>query len=180
MRRHLRKLIPEKYRHLLRPVCRIRVAMYGLKRSGADFGQKLIKDMTSTGWKKVRDTSPSMWIKLRCLAIAYVDDIGLSGPKGEAYIEYASLDKRIGFGKKSKDHPELTMYAGICYEALGFTKSGALRYRLHQIGYCEMLVSKYKKMKGISMLKPVSTPMNENIEIFEGHDLPGVEAPRAR
>lgn len=180
MTRHLRSLLHDKFKHFKRPVTRIRVAMYGLKRSGADYGQKLIADVKACGWVKIRDTAPSMWRKGLCLLIAYVDDLGLAGPRREAMPEYAALDQRVGFGKKSKSNPELSLYAGICYEVLGVLQNGALLYRIHQCEYCNMLVEKYKKRKGLPVLKPVLAPMTENIEFFDGHALAGVDAPYAR
>ena len=132
------------------------------------------------GRVKVRDTAPSMWTKSSLIMTAYVDDLGSAGPKAEATRECAILDQKVGFGEKPRKNLQLTQYVGMCYDAIGYLPPGALLYHIHNKDYVRSVVAKYKASKNLSELKPVMTPMAENLELFEGHDSPGDDAPRAR
>ena len=63
-------------------------ALYGFKRAGKDFGEKVIKIMRRLGSTQVRDVEESMWIRGNVLVIIYVDDCLTAGPKEEALIAH--------------------------------------------------------------------------------------------
>jgi len=93
-------LVPGTKKHLRRPCARIRRALYGLKRAGADFGEKARRILISLGFEEIRDVTASVYVKGNILLIVYSDDHYISGPEKEVRIEYAILDERFGYSKK--------------------------------------------------------------------------------
>ena len=117
------RVIPRNKQHVKRPVARVRKALYGFKRAGADYGAHLKKKMRQLKVgglraRKLRDVVASVWIigdhmTGIVVIIVYVDDVSPNGPRKLAVFVYNELDLFLGFSEKSKENPELTKFVGM-------------------------------------------------------------------
>ena len=110
--------IPRNKRHIRFSYARIRRAMYGFNRSGADFSARVEKKLRSMGWIKVRDVVQGMFYRGKVISIVYCDDMIVSGPKILAFKYFTEIHHELGFSEKSYSSPALMHYVGI----LGRTK----------------------------------------------------------
>lgn len=164
---------------MTKPVCRMLRALYGFKRAGADWGEKVKQILKAAGWSYVLDVAQSVFLKWPILLILYTDDLLLSGPKDIVLREYDVLDKLLGFSKKVKQR-ELTMFVGLSYRPLRVDAEGTKYFKLHQSEYCRVICRDYMEYKSIVNMKPVSTPVEERDEKLVDSDEPGEDAPVAR
>jgi hypothetical protein len=136
-------------------------ALYGLKRSGLDWGTKVRCDVTSIfKYQWIRDIGEtSMFRKAEVVIIVATDDFGLAGPAPETNLEYDALDKHFGFSAKSREDRTLGVMAGLTREVLP-APQGINQYRVHQHLYAKHMVEKYESEHHI-VLKPVSTPQKQ-------------------
>lgn len=151
----------------------MRKAFYGFKRAGADYGVRVCKVMVVLKYKRVRDVSQSGYVRGYVLALIYVDDIILAGPQEQVDIAWEELDKALHFGEKSKMYPMLTVYMGVQHELICFLDNGTAVYKVHQTNYKKKVVAEYKQDVKKQHLRASSTPMDERVNWFDGHELPG-------
>lgn len=140
-------------------VMRLWMALYGLKRSGLDWGTKVRKDMVLVlHFIWVRDIGEtSMFMRGLVMAIVATDDFGMAGPEDDTEKAYDEADKHFGFSEKSREQRRQGQMAGLVREVLPAPK-GINQYRVHQRRYAQHMIDTYEKEHGIT-LTPVSTPM---------------------
>jgi hypothetical protein len=133
-------------------------ALYGLKRSGLDWGTKVRRDLTDIFfclW--VRDIGETSMFRLHnVVIIVATDDFGLGGPKLEVDTLYMKLDLHFGFSQKSKTARYGGVMAGLTREVLP-SPFGVIMYRVHQKQYSLYMIEKYEKEHNI-VLTPIATP----------------------
>ena len=99
-----KELWPEEWhkRGLRRPMCLLKKALYGHPESGAHWERHLHEAVVACGGKAIESHPSSYWFeKLKLLLTVYVDDLMLSGPKGNHKVFWAELSKRVDL-----DEPE--------------------------------------------------------------------------
>ena len=84
------------------------MALYGLRRSGLDWGTKVrVEVMAELNYRWVRDVGEtSMYIRQLVLVIVATDDFACAGPPDHVNLAYDELDRLLGFLQKSKDAPQ--------------------------------------------------------------------------
>lgn len=175
-------ILPDKKKNMRRPCIRIRKALYGLKRAGADFGEKARRTLISLGYEEIRDVTASVFVKWPIMLIAYSDDHYFSGPKDIVDREFDVLDKTFGYSKKTgeaKGSADI-YFVGISRQHVACDAEGTITFALHQTPYCSMVCDKYMKHKKITALRSIMTPMEESEEHHNDDDEDGADASVAR
>jgi hypothetical protein len=93
-----RYLLPPKWRHMRRPVCRLIKALYGHPEAGAHWERHLKKIIVKMGGKAMPSHPSCFFFKGRgLLLVVYVDDLMLSGPEGahEEFWKELAIDVHI-------------------------------------------------------------------------------------
>ncbi|KAA8493471.1 Retrovirus-related Pol polyprotein from transposon TNT 1-94 [Porphyridium purpureum] len=91
--------LPEELPESKEGVFRLRRALYGLERSGADFIIEVTRRLNEQGWK---EAAPSLFAREKATLAAYVDDFLLAGPADELSAVERSLRQMFTFDEASE------------------------------------------------------------------------------
>jgi hypothetical protein len=97
----LPQLLPSNLRNYTYPVFPLRKALYGMPRSGSDFGDYLRKIVTSLEWKQSQ-FDMNLYYKGNLLMALYVDDVIMSGNAILARKEMENLKAKVSIQTYSK------------------------------------------------------------------------------
>jgi hypothetical protein len=152
-----KKLQPHKHRKMKNPVVKLVKALYGLKRSGLDWGELVRDTLLKRGWTWIRDVGEtSLYHKKDVMLLIFTDDFKFSGPRDEAYAQWHEVDKLFGFSDDSREDPESSNFVGIEREIYA-GPPGTRAVRLHQTQYIQNAVERLEKRLG-RPLREFTTP----------------------
>lgn len=140
------------------PVTRVIMALYGLKRSGLDWGVKARKVVLSLGFEPIRDfTDDSIFLRGPVLLIIYTDDFLFSGPHDLALQAWKECNHALGFSTKL-DGSNLLKILGIRRSAKWVSKT-MKHITLDQEEYIKHIVENFQEIigNGKSVTLPSST-----------------------
>jgi hypothetical protein len=87
---------PASWAGMRRPVCRLKLALYGHPDSGGHWERHCEKHLRSVGYEPVRDWRSVFWHpKLQVLLVVYVDDFKVAGPEKSLREAWALIRQGI-------------------------------------------------------------------------------------
>jgi hypothetical protein len=154
---------PSSHANFSDPVVQIKKALYGLKRSGLDWGMKVRRQLLQDNWSFVRDVGESsIYWKGPVLLLVFTDDFKFNGPLFESYKEFHAIDRVFGFSSSSKEDPEGSNFIGIERLRLQAPR-GCTKVKLHQADYISHAVEKLEK-RIKKPLREWSTPAKTKVD----------------
>ena len=100
---------PVSWSHMKRPVCRLRLALYGHPDSGGHWERRCERYLQAAGFEPVREWRSVFWHKkLKTLLVVYVDDFKMAGPTKSLPEAWRLLREGI----KTEDPAPLSKYLG--------------------------------------------------------------------
>jgi hypothetical protein len=161
------RMRPKSHARFRKPCVRLYKALYGLRRSGLDWGTKVRNEMISAlpgmGYKLCRDCGEtSVFYKGDIVVVIFTDDFKIAGPAPQVRAAFEALHKQFGFSDSSYKKPEEPGFVGVERTRLP-SREGFTRIKLQQTKYAILAVEKFEKRLNRSM-KGISTPMKSKRE----------------
>lgn len=132
-----------------RPVHKLNRALYGRKRGGYDWGQKVISALEKRDFKKASHQNGLYFMKRKNLLVAiYVDDLAIAAPENLIDEIFADLmrDLEVKVNKDGSKWRVTKRFLGTSYD---IRESPEARYALIDMEeYTRMLVSDFEKQHG--------------------------------
>lgn len=125
---YLRHKIPKRRRFRGSPYARVKRAMCGFIRAGADFADRVRRKVVAMGWIRVRDAVMGVYFRGKVVMIVYSDDLFLVGPRVLVIKHFDGLHATLKFSDKSYADSILRNFVGI-HRVLMKTTSRSTRRR---------------------------------------------------
>ena len=169
------------------PVAPVHTALYGLPRSGADWGEKARQCLEDELLcERVLDTGEESVYMYRydeniidslVLIVLYVDDFAITGKQVNAELMHNTIMQYLGFG--SKPDYELFDFIGIERQVVYKSPTGS-RILVHQASYAVVVIEDFeKRFNGGKSLQAIATPMkmkDDKTEVVDSRNVPSLEA----
>ena len=158
------------------PVMPLHKALYGLQRSGFDWGEKAVTVLEYNEWRRIKDVQELMFFQHcaggTCILVVYVDDAIVAGPTSEVHRLMSLLRATSAKDCSNKfmmDAPEIVKHF-LGFDVTELEDDGITRtIFISQVGYIDRIVSQMVEHMGSEkFLHKVTTPGDDRIISFLG------------